>query len=124
MRMLAYDPRLKCLSRRLRREMTAAEQRLWQHLRRDRICGVRFYRQKPLARFIVDFYAPAPKLVVEVDGSQHFEAEARHRDAQRTAALKAMGLTVLRFDNLQVLTQTDAVVEAIWRFCDAAIVER
>lgn len=119
--MLAYDRKLKLFSRGLRREMTDAEQRLWYRLRRRQLHGVQFYRQKPLGEYVVDFYAPAVLLVVEVDGSQHFEAAAMVADERRSVAHRHMGLQMLRFDNRQVLLETDAVVEAIWRFMDARI---
>jgi len=119
--MIPYDSTLKPISRRLRREMTDAEQRLWYRLRRKQLHDVQFYRQKPLGDCVVDFYAPAVGLVVEVDGSQHFEAAAMVADERRSAALRRMGLDVLRFDNRQVLLETDAVVEEIWRFIDARI---
>jgi len=112
--MLAYDARLKPIARRLRRGMSDAERVLWHRLRRKQLHGVQAYRQKPLERWIVDFYLPAARLVVEVDGGQHFSEAGRAKDAARTLALNRMGLRVLRFDNLQVLKETDAVVEAIW----------
>lgn len=115
--MLVYDRKLKLFSRRLRREMTDAEQRLWYRLRRKQLQDVQFYRQKPLGNYVVDFYA----LVVELDGGQHFEAAGMVADGRRSAALRRMGLEVLRFDNRQVLLETDAVVEEIWRFIDARI---
>ena len=87
---------------------------LWQRLRRRQLHGVQAYRQKPLGRWIVDFYLPAARLVVEVDGGQHFDAAGIARDALRTRALEGMGLRVMRFDNLQALKETEAVVEAIW----------
>ena len=119
--MISYDRRLKTISRGLRREMTDAEQRLWYRLRRKQLHDVQFYRQKPLGEYVVDFYAPAVRLVIEVDGSQHFEAAAMVADERRSAALQRMGLQVLRFDNRQVLLETDAVVEEIWRFIDSRI---
>ena len=119
--MLAYDRKLKPFSRHLRRGMTDAEQRLWGRLRRKQLHGVQFYRQKPLGEYIVDFHAPAVRLVIEVDGSQHFEAAAMAADERRSAALLRMGLDVLRFDNRQVLLETDAVVDEIWRFIDVRI---
>ena len=94
--------------------MTDAEQRLWLRLRHRQIQGVRFYRQKPLASYVVDFYAAAARLVVEVDGGQHFEREAWAADRRREAVLQAMGLRVLRFDNRQVLLETDAILATIW----------
>ena len=113
--MLPYDRRLKPASRRLRNRMTDAEQRLWFRVRRKQIEGVQFYRQKPLLGYVVDFYAPAARLVVELDGGQHFGDGARTADARRDGALRGLGLQVLRFDDRQVLLETDAVIEAIWR---------
>lgn len=120
-RMLPYDRRLKMPARRLRRDMTDAERRLWQRLRRRQLEGVQFYRQKPLGGYIVDFHAPAARLVVEVDGGQHFSECGLAADALRTRALCAMGLMVLRYDNRSVLLETDAVVENIWRAVFARI---
>jgi very-short-patch-repair endonuclease len=71
--MLKYNPRLKAKARGLRSALTDAEQRLWNRLRRKQILGVQFYRQKPIGNYIVDFYAPAARLVIEVDGAQHAE---------------------------------------------------
>ncbi len=119
--MLPYDRMLKPISRKLRRDMTDAEQRLWHRLRRKQLHDVQFYRQKPLGDYVVDFYAPTVRLVIEVDGGQHFEAAVIVADERRSAALRRMGLQVLRFDNRQVLLETDAVVEEIWRFIDARI---
>ena len=112
--MQPYDSRLKLPSRRLRTAMTDAEQRLWFRLRRKQLAGVQFYRQKPLLHYIVDFFAPAAGLVVEVDGGQHADAEAVMRNTRRDATLASLGLRVIRFDNLQVLRETDAVVESIY----------
>jgi very-short-patch-repair endonuclease len=113
--MLPYDKNLKAHSRALRSNMTDAEQTLWQCLRRKQINGWQFYRQKPLGPYIVDFYCAAARLVVEIDGSQHFEAAHQLADRQRDAYLQGLGLRVLRFDNRQVLLQTDAVLEVIRR---------
>jgi len=94
--------------------MTDAEQLLWSRVRRKQILGVQFYRQKPIGPFIVDFHAPAAGLVIEVDGGQHYEDEHRRKDTERDAALTTLGLMVLRYDNLQVLKELDAVVEHIY----------
>jgi very-short-patch-repair endonuclease len=111
--MLEYSSNLKEPSRELRKNMTEAEKILWLRLRRKQVRGVQFYRQKPIGRYIVDFYAPAAKLVVEVDGAQHKEAEHMKRDAERDLCLAGEGLLVMRFDNLQVLRETDGVIETI-----------
>ena len=116
-----YDRQLKPFSRTLRTGLTDAEQRLWYRVRRKQIEGVQFYRQKPLRHFIVDFYAPAASLVVELDGSQYFTGDGREADARRDAALASLGLRVLRFDDRQVLLETDAVVEVIWRMVMARL---
>ena len=98
-----YLRKLKELARRLRTQMTDSERALWKRLSRKQVQGVQFYRQKPIGKYIVDFYAPRAKIVLEVDGSQHMESEQAARDLQRDAILASQGLRVLRFDDLQVL---------------------
>lgn len=112
--MLHYKPILKQRSRRLRRDMSDAEQRLWSGLRRKQILGVQFYRQRPIGDYIVDFYAPRARLVIEVDGGQHFDDPHMIYDEARDAFLKQLGLEVLRFDNLQVLNEVGAVLEVVF----------
>ena len=114
-RVARYRSDLKPLARDLRGHLTDAEQKLWHRLRRKQVHGVQFYRQKPLGKFIVDFYAPAVKLVVEVDGAQHLSDDGQNADARRDGNLASLGLTVLRFDNRQVLVETDAVLAVIER---------
>ena len=111
---LRYDPPLKRLARRLRSGMTDAEHRLWFNLRRKQLDGVPCYRQKPIGPYIVDFYLPEIRLVIEVDGSQHLTEAGMQADAKRTAYLESLGLKVIRFDNGQVLLETHAVLEVIW----------
>lgn len=106
---------MQALARHLRNHQTHAELRLWHRLRRKQIHGVQAYRQRPVAGYIVDFYIPAAKLVIEVDGSQHHTLDGFEADRRRDAALGKFGFTVLRFDNRQVLLETDAVVEEIAR---------
>ena len=113
--MRPYEPRPRTPARRLRGALSAAEQRLWHWLRRRQVLDVQLYRQKPLLGYVVDFYAPAAGLVIEVDGSQHATASGLAADARRTADLEALGLRVIRFDNLQVLKETVAVMEEIYR---------
>jgi very-short-patch-repair endonuclease len=88
-------------------------------LRGKQLLGVQFYRQKPVGGYIVDFYAPKASLVVEVDGSQHQEGGQARRDAERDRFLAGLGLRVLRFDSRQVLTETEAVMESIFRVVDS-----
>jgi very-short-patch-repair endonuclease len=113
--MLRYNPRLKVRARSLRANLTDAEERLWARLRRKQILGVQFYRQKPIGNYIADFYAPAARLVVEVDGSQHFEPRQAEHDRHRTADLTRLGLRVLRYTDRQVLLELDSVAEEIFR---------
>ena len=94
--------------------MTDAEHRLWFNLRRKQLDGVPCYRQKPIGPYIVDFYLPEIRLVIEIDGSQHLTEVGIEADAKRTAYLEKLGLKVIRFDNYQVLQQTHAVLEVIW----------
>ena len=111
-----YSPSgLKHFARELRHAMTDAERHLWVWLRRKQIEGVQFYRQRPIGGYVVDFYAPAAQLVVEIDGSQHMEPKGQIYDDSRTAFLASRGIRVLRFDNRQVLMETRAVLEEILR---------
>ncbi len=112
--MKPYNRSLKQPSRELRKNMTDAERLLWSRVRRKQIKGVQFYRQKPLGNYIVDFYCPAANLVVEVDGGQHFTEEGKAKDRQRDGDLAGLGLKVLRFSNVEVLKEIDAVWQVIW----------
>jgi len=112
--MKPYNKKLKLPSHDLRNNMTDAEQLLWRKLRRKQILGLQFYRQKPILNFIVDFYCPAANLVIEWDSGQHYTAEGLEADRARDQALAQLGLNVLRFDNRQILTETDAVVDQIY----------
>ena len=113
--MLTYHPKLRTTARILRRDMTDAERHLWYHLRRKQLLNIQFYRQKPIGFYVVDFYAPAAKLIVEIDGSQHFEEQQKNYDEKRTLFLESQGLKVLRFNNFDVLTATDNVLTAIYQ---------
>ena len=99
---MAYssNPTLTGRSQKLRREMTKEERRLWYDFLRN--YSVRFSRQKVLGKYIVDFYSAEAKLVIELDGSQHYEDDKIVKDAERTAFLESYGLTVLRIPNNEV----------------------
>jgi very-short-patch-repair endonuclease len=113
--MLKYSAHLKDPARQLRRNLTDSEALLWSRLRNKQLLGLQFYRQKPIGEYIVDFYAPRAKLVVEVDGSQHMEEEHALKDRDRDAYLASLGLKVLRFNSREVLNEGDAVVGEIYR---------
>ncbi len=93
--------------------MTDSERVLWSQLRGKQVLGVQFYRQKPLGGYIVDFYAPQVRLVIEVDGSQHLEGHQVELDRHREEYLAGNGLRVLRFNSREVLVNTESVLEVI-----------
>ena len=113
--MLKYSPKLKGNARQLRQNLTDSERALWQRLRGKQLADVQFYCQKPIGHYIVDFYAPKAKLVIEIDGSQHFEAQHAEKDKNRDEYLGSLGLMVLRFNSRQALKETDAVMEFIYQ---------
>ena len=98
-------------ARALRNNLTDAERRLWQKLKRRQIATLKFRRQQPIGAFIVDFVCFERRVIVEVDGGQH--AEQVPYDEQRTRWLEAQGYLVLRFWNNDVLANTEAVAQAI-----------
>jgi very-short-patch-repair endonuclease len=105
--------RVRVRARALREASTDAERLLWKHLRDRRLDGYKFRRQHPIGPYFSDFACDEAKLVVELDGGQHFELEDAQADAKRTAVLQANGWHVLRFDNRQMLQQTEAVLSVI-----------
>jgi very-short-patch-repair endonuclease len=113
--MLRYNPNLKNIARQLRKNMTDSERALWFRLRGKQVLGVQFNRQKSIGDYVVDFYAPRVKLVIEIDGSQHSQVEAIEKDHVRDRYLAGLGLEVMRFNSREVITNTDGVVEAIYR---------
>ncbi|MDD5216037.1 MAG: DUF559 domain-containing protein [Methylococcales bacterium] len=113
--MLPYSRNTKPLAQALRKNQTDAEGLLWSRIRRKQILGVQFKRQKPIANYIVDFYGVEAKLVIELDGSQHFESDALAYDFERTKVLESLGVKVIRFDNLQVFNELESVLAAIYR---------
>ncbi len=95
----------------LRNNMTREESHLWYDFLRKH--PVRFSRQKVLGLYIADFYSAEAKLVIELDGSQHYEEDAQKKDAERTAFLESYGLTVLRFTNIDVQKNFEGVCQWI-----------
>ena len=92
-----HNPNLTGHSQRLRREMTQEERHLWYDFLKG--LPVTFHRQKVIGQYIVDFYCATAKLVIELDGSQHFDAEGMAADAARDKYLNELGLTVKRYSN-------------------------
>ncbi|MDF1601576.1 endonuclease domain-containing protein [Mesorhizobium sp. YIM 152430] len=106
----AVPPAKRSFARSMRREPTEAENRLWHELRGRRLDRIKFRRQVPVGRYVVDFVCLEAMLVVELDGSQH--AESAH-DMVRDAELKARGFRVLRFWNDDVLKDMNGVCDTI-----------
>jgi very-short-patch-repair endonuclease len=106
-------PNLKDRRRDLRRDQTFPEKTLWSQIRRGSILGIRFQRQYSAGPFILDFYAPAVRLAIEVDGETHLGDEAERYDARRTAYLEKWGIHVLRFSNDAVLGRCEEVIVQI-----------
>ena len=100
-------------ARRLRRDMTDAERIIWNAIRAHRMHGMSFRRQTPIGPFIVDFVCQSALLIVEIDGGQHYEPENIKRDAQRDAFLASKGYQILRFNNHDVITNRQGVIETI-----------
>ena len=113
-KMLTYSKIVKPLARELRNNQTDAEVLLWSRIRRKQILGVQFNRQKPIDRYIVDFYSASTKLVIELDGIQHYEIDAIEYDFERTKMLESFGLKVMRFDNSLIFSELDNVISIIY----------
>ena len=111
--MVLYNQNLKQLSRALRKNSTDAEISLWAKLRLRRLNGLQFYRQRIIVNYIVDFFCPKAKLIIEVDGGQHYFGKTHDDDLKRDEYLKNLGFKVLRFSDRDVLTNIEGVVENI-----------
>lgn len=105
------DPKTQRYAAELRHNQTDAEAKLWQVLRMHQLNNIHFRRQHAIGPYIVDFCAPAIKLIIEVDGGQHLDQQ--EYDLERTAFLKAKGYRVLRFWNNEVLTDLDTVLQVV-----------
>ena len=116
--MQPYEKYLKQNSQKLRNNQTDAENKLWQRINRDQLLSFWFNRQKPLLSYIVDFYCAKAKLIIELDGSQHYEPDHQEKDALRDAELNSLGFTVMRFSNDEVMCEIEAVVEQIYLFLE------
>ena len=106
-----HNKQLVPFAKQLRKEMTKEERHLWYDFLRT--YSVRFSRQKVLGKYIADFYSAEAKLVIELDGSQHYEDINAEKDAERTAFLEGYGLTVIRLPNNEVMRNFRGVCEYI-----------
>ncbi len=113
--MLPYNKNLKHFSRDLRNNMTKAEILLWARIKGNQLKNCQFYRQKIIGNYIADFHCPRAKLVIELDGGQHYSQAGKEKDEARDAYMRGLGLKVLRFSDRDVFENLDGVLEVIWR---------
>ncbi len=111
--------RARVRARELRQTSPEAERAVWSALRNRQLDGYKFRRQHPVGMFFADFACVEARLIVELDGGQHFEADAIESDRRRSEALQRSGFQVLRFDNHQVLTEREGLLSAILQWLQA-----
>lgn len=97
----------------LRKNLTSAEATLWKHIQRKQLSGRKFRRQHSIENFIVDFYCPKEKLIIELDGAYHLDFAQQNYDLERTNRLEFLGFKVLRFENKLVFEAIDYVLDEI-----------
>jgi very-short-patch-repair endonuclease len=112
--MLPFSKRLKHRARELRKNMTDSERFLWAKIRRKQLKGYQFYRQKNIGNYIVDFYCPSAKLIIEIDGGQHYHEQEVEKDKVRDNFLMRLGFKVLRFSGREIFTDIDAILHKIY----------
>ena len=112
--MLPYNKNLKKFAREVRSNQTEAETFLWLKLRKRQLKNYRFYRQRIICNYIVDFYCPDAKLVIEIDGGQNYSESGMAKDAQRDRHLAEFGLMVVRYSAREVFENTEGVLERIF----------
>jgi very-short-patch-repair endonuclease len=99
--------------RRLRKDQTHAESLLWRRLRGKGLAGYKFYRQYGVSPYIADFYCPKCKLVVELDGGQHYSSEGLEYDKVRSEFMQNVGIKTLRFTNSEVIEDLEKILNVI-----------
>ena len=107
------NPKLKPFAQKLRKEMTKEERHLWYDFLKD--LPVTFNRQKVIGHYIADFYCASSKLIIELDGSQHYEDKGKKSDKKRDEYFAALGISVLRYSNEDIKNNFDGVCEDILR---------
>jgi very-short-patch-repair endonuclease len=116
--MLPYNRKLKPRAQELRTNATPQEDKIWYQFLRKHDC--RFTRQKTIGNYIADFYCHKAKLVIEIDGSQHYTDDGLEYDGIRTGVLENLGLHVMRFTNTEIDTKLEGVCMAIQEHMEAA----
>lgn len=102
--------------RELRSHLTPAEAKLWNHLKNRQLLGKKFRRQAGIGNYIVDFYCPEKHLAVELDGSPHDTEQGYLKDQERTRLLEGKGIKLIRFENKDILNNTQGVLEEIKKY--------
>ena len=105
-------PKIYRNASKLRENMTKAEQKLWEYLRK-KPNGYKFRRQHPMGSFVLDFYCHKLRISIEVDGGYHLSSEQKERDEERTAHLESLGITEYRFTNKEVMSEFDKSIDSI-----------
>jgi very-short-patch-repair endonuclease len=111
-----YKKQLKSKSRELRNNSTLAEILLWNELKCRKLLGYQFMRQKPIDKYIVDFYCSKLKMIIEIDGTSHYGQQERDKSRQET--LEMLGLTFLRFDDLDIKFKMENVLVDIKKWIE------
>ena len=106
-----HNPLLKPYAQKLRKEMTKEERRLWYDFLK--LLPITVKRQQIIGPYIADFYIPSANLIIELDGSQHYDTNGMNRDQERDAFLKDQDMTVLRYTNLDVAHRFRSVCDDI-----------
>jgi len=104
---------LKPRRKHLRNNSTEAEILLWTYLKGKQLNGRKFRRQQSISNYIVDFYCPEEKLVVELDGDFHFDEEVKKYDKERTNCINNLGIKLIRFENQEVIYNLETVLKSI-----------
>jgi len=115
-KIIPYNPKLKQYARKLRSNSTFTEVMLWNYLKKKQLRGYDFDRQKPIDNYIVDFYCKDLMLAIEVDGESHYGN--KEKDKRKDKRLSKLGVTVLRFDDLDIVYKLDKVLEKIEKWID------
>lgn len=115
-KIIPYNPKLKEYARKLRNNSTYTEVQLWNYLKKKQLRGYDFDRQKPIDKYIVDFYCKDLMLAIEVDGESHYGNT--NKDKKKDKRLNELGVTVLRFDDLDIVYELDKVLEKIENWID------
>jgi very-short-patch-repair endonuclease len=115
-KIIPYNPKLKEFARKLRNDSTFTEIMVWNYLKKKQLRGYDFDRQRPIDNFIIDFYSKDLQLAIEIDGESHYGNT--ERDKKKDKRLNELGVTILRFDDMEVRHQLDKVIEKIEKWID------